>query len=141
MKDNIIFYKNWQDDDLIQLKVVCSSCVATVISDIYVSDLLIDELVYQIKQFLDGNIEYGLWANEEKGDNSTACLSLKFIKKDKLGHIVIEAFAEVDDGGKYSEHNCCFFVSTEYGMLMTFCERLVCLKNKPAGYKIQLNYS
>ena len=141
MKDNITFYKNWQDNDLIQLKVVCSSCVATVKSVIYVSDSLIDELICQIKQFLDGNIEEGLWANEEKGNDSTACLSLKFLKKDKLGHIIIEVFAEVDDGGEYAEHNCCFFVGTEYGLLMNFCESLACLKNNPAGYKIQLNCS
>lgn len=141
MDDNIKFSKIWQDNDAIELKVVCSSSVATVTSKIYVSDSLIDELICQIKQFLDGNSEEGLWANEDKGNASTACVSLRFFRKDKLGHIVIEVFAELDDGGDYTEHNCCFFISTEYGLLMNFCESLVQLKKNPVGYEIQLNCS
>ena len=139
MKDNIIFSKIWEDDDIIELKVECSSSVATISSQIYVSDSLIDELICQIKQFLDGNIEEGLWANEDKGNDSTACVSLRFFSKDKLGHIIIEVFAELDDGGNFTEHNCCFFVGTEYGLLMSFCESLVCLKTHPVGYEIRLN--
>lgn len=133
MKDNIIFSKIWEDDDIIELKAVCSSSVATITSKIYVSNPLIDELIFQIKQFLDRNIEEGLWANEDKGNDSTACLSLRFFSKDKLGHIIIEVYAELDDGGNYAEHNCCFFVGIEYGLLMNFCESLVCLKNYPVG--------
>lgn len=141
MEDNIILSKIWEDNDVIELKVVCSSSVVTTISKIYVSDPLIDELIYQIKQFLEGNNEEGLWANEDKGNDSTACVSLRFFRKDKLGHIVIEVFAELDDGGDYAKHNCCFFVGTEYGLLMSFCESLVRLKNNPIGYEIQLNCS
>ena len=139
MKDNIIFSKIWEDNDVIKLKVVCSSSVATITSQIFVSQALIDELICQIKQFLNGNIEEGLWANEDKGNDSTACVSLRFFNKDKLGHIIIEVFAELDDGGNFTEHNCCFFVGTEYGLLMNFCEKLVCLKNHPAGCEIRLN--
>lgn len=139
MKDNIIFSKTWEDDDIIELKVKCSSSVATISSKIYVSDSLIDELICQIKQFLDGDIEEGFWANEDKGNDSTACLSLRFFKKDEQGHIIIEVFAELDDGGKFTEHNCCFFIGTEYGLLVSFCERLDCFKNHPVGYKICLN--
>ena len=139
MKDNIIFSKIWEDDDIIELKVECSSSVATISSQIYVSDSLIDELICQIKQFLDGNIEEGLWANEDKGNDSTACVSLRLFSKDKLGHIIIEVFAELDDGGNFTEHNCCFFIGTEYGLLMSFCKSLVCLKNHPVGYEIRLN--
>lgn len=139
MKDNIIFSKIWEDIFAIQLKAVCSSSVATITTEIYVDDDLIDELIFQIKQFLDGNIEEGLWANEEKGDNSTACLSLRFFNKDKLGHINIEVYAELADGGNYSEHNCCFFVETEYGLLMNFSEHLDRLKNRPVGFEVRLN--
>lgn len=45
MKDNIIFRKTWQDDDVIELTVVCSSPIITATSEIYVSDSLIDELI------------------------------------------------------------------------------------------------
>lgn len=141
MKDNIIFNKMWEDDDLMRLGVVCSSPVAMASSMIYVNDSLIDELIYQINQFLDGTVEEGLWANEIRGDDSTACVSLRFFKKDALGHINIEVYAELDDGGTYAEHNCCFFVETEHGLLMNFCKKLANLKILPAGYEIQLSYS
>lgn len=139
MTDNIIFSKIWEDYCMMQLKVVCSSSVATVTSKIYVSDDLIDELIFEIEQFLDGNIEEGLWSNGHKGNRSTACVLLRFLNKDKQGHINIEVFAELDDGGKYTEHNCCFFVGTEHGLLMSFCKRLVHLKSQPVGFEIRLH--
>ena len=139
MKDNIIFKKIWEDNDLMELRVVCSSPVAATISEIYVSNFLIDELAGQIKQFLQGTREEGLWANEDRGNDSTACVSLRFFRKDKLGHIMVEVFAELDDGGDYGKHNCCFFVHTEYGLLMEFCSKLAKLQTNPVGYEIQLN--
>ncbi len=139
MNDNILLRKIWQDDELIQLKVVCSSCVATATTKIYVSNSLIDDLIYQIKQFLNGYIDEGLWANEDKGNTTTACVSLRFLKKDKLGHILIEVFIELDDGGDYTKHNCCFFVGTEYGLLMHFCDKLAQLKESPEDCEIQLH--
>lgn len=140
-EDNIIFSKLWQDNDVIALKAVCSSPVATITTKIYVSNPLIDELIGQIEPFLHGDVKEGLWSNEDRGNDSTACLSLRFLRKDRLGHIITEVFAELDDGGDYTRHNCCFFVNTEYGLLMNFCERLVQLKDNPAGCEIQLNYS
>ena len=141
MKDNIIFRKVWEDADLMELKIICSSSVAAAISEIYVSNSLIDELAAQIKQFLQGTREEGLWANESRGNGSTACVSLRFFRKDKLGHIIVEVFAELDDGGDYAKHNCCFFVNTEYGLLMEFCNKLVKLKINPVGCEIQLNHA
>ena len=39
MKDNIILRKIWQDDDVVELTVVCSSPIITATSEIYVSDM------------------------------------------------------------------------------------------------------
>lgn len=139
MNDYIDVCKLWQDNDLIQLRIVCSSQVITASAQIYVSDFLIDDLIIQIKQFLNGNVKEGFWANEEKGNNSTACVSLRFLHKDKLGHILIEVFMELDDGGDYSSHNCCFYLNTEIGLLTTFCERLSQLKQKTSGIRLVLN--
>lgn len=66
MKDNIIFRKIWQDDDVMELTVECSSPIITATSEIYVSDSLIDELISEITRFRNGNKE-GFWANEERG--------------------------------------------------------------------------
>lgn len=139
MHDNITLKKLWQDDEVIQLRVMCSSSVAMAISEIYVSDSLIDKLIYQINQFLNGNVEEASWENESRGDTSTACVAFRFLKKDRLGHVFIETFMELDDGGKYTEHNSCFFVNTEYGLLMKFCESLTKLKTDYANYEVCLN--
>ncbi len=138
--DYIDIHKLWQDNELIQLKIVCSSEIITASAKIYVSDSLIDDLIYQIRQFLNGQVMESFWANEKKGDNSTACVSLRFFHKDKLGHVLIEVFMELDDGGNYSSHNCCFYLNTEIGLLTTFCERLPQLKEKTSGIRLVLNH-
>lgn len=139
MNDNIILKKIWQDNELMQLKVICSSSVVTTSSKIFVSDSLLDELIHQINLFLDGRVEEGLWANEDRGNSTTACVSLRIIKKDKLGHVLVEVFVELDDGGDYTKHNCCFYINTELGLLMNFCNGLSQLKKNVAGFEIQLN--
>lgn len=139
MIDYIDIYKLWQDNELIELKVVCSSAVITASAKIYVSDSLIDDLIYQINQFLNGQAVESFWANEQRGDDSTACISLRFLHKDKLGHVLIEVYMELDDGGNYSSHNCCFYLNTEIGLLTRFCERLPQLKQKTPEVKIVLN--
>ena len=139
MNDNICIQKLWQDSELIQLKIVCSSAVITATTKIYVSDYLIDELICQINQLLYGQGKESFWANEKRGNHSTACVSLRFLHKDKLGHILIEVFMELDDGGDYSSHNCCFYLNTEMGLLERFCKRLPMIKQNSLGAQINLN--
>lgn len=139
MNDDIIFKKIWTDNDIIEVVVICSSSVITVTSKIYVSNSLIDELIYQIRQFLDESIEEGMWENEDRGNDSPACISFRFLKKDRLGHIIIEVYAEIDDGGGYTNHNCCFYINTEHGLLLNFCDDLIKMKNCPEGFEICLN--
>lgn len=52
MEDNITLRKIWQDDDVMELTVECSSPIITATSEIYVSDSLIDEFFrnYEISQ-------------------------------------------------------------------------------------------
>lgn len=64
---------------------------------------------------------------------------MRFFKKDRQGHFIIEVFAELQDGGEYEKHNCCFYVNTEYGLLMNFCNRLERIKQRKIGYIIELN--
>ena len=48
---------------------------------------------------------------------------------------------ELDDGGDYSNHNCCFFVNTEIGLLEKFKNELTHIKHQPPGVEIVLNQS
>lgn len=46
---------------------------------------------------------------------------------------------ELDDGGSYSSHNCCFYLNTEIGLLEKFCEKIPTLKQNLLGIKVVLN--
>ena len=139
MKDYMSIQKLWYDYDLTQLEIVCSSTVITASAKIYVTDALIDDLIQQIEQFLNGRVAESYWTNEERGDNSTICVSLRFLPKDKLGPVLIEVYMELDDGGSYSSHNCCFYLNTEIGLLAKFCEKIPMLKHELMGIEIVLN--
>ena len=66
-------------------------------------------------------------------------VSLNFLHKDKLGHLLVEVYMELDDGGKLSIHNCCFYINTEVGLLTEFCERLPRLKKGSLEATVVLN--
>ena len=137
--DNIIFEKIWEDGELMELKAVCLSPFITSLSKIYVTDRLLEDLVLQINKFLDRSVKEGFWANGERGDKTAECLELRFLWKDKAGHIFIEVYAELNDGGSYSKHNCCFYVETEFGALLKFSKRIESLANNDVGYSVELN--
>ena len=103
------------------------------------TDSLIDELFRQITRFLSGEVEECRWANKERGDNSTACLSLRFLRKDRLGHVLAEVYMELDDGGEFNDHNCCFYINTEYGLLQRFRDQLPKLKQPELFSVVRLN--
>lgn len=140
MKDNIILRKVWMNNDMAEVEVICSSSMATAVSKIYVCDEIIDELRREIDLFLRGCMKEGFWISGEFGNDSTACVSFRFIRKDRQGHIWVEVFMELDDGGGFDTHNCCFYVNTEYGMLMNFCKSLHYLKTNPTGFELRLNH-
>lgn len=114
MDDYLSIQKIWQDTDFAEFEITGSSPVITAKTAVYMTDSLIDELFRQITRFLSGEVEECRWANKERGDNSTACLSLRFLRKDRLGHVLAEVYMELDDGGEFNDHNCCFYINTEY---------------------------
>ena len=138
MNDNIVFRKMWQDGELIEIKAICSAETIIATTSIYVSYSLIDDLIYAISLFLSGS-EERFWENEKKGNDTTTSLSFQFLNKDRLGHILIEVFMEIDDGGDYTKHNCCFYVNTETGLLKRFCDRLPYLKQESCDFEVVLN--
>lgn len=139
MRDYIAIQKLWYDNDLVQLAIVCSSAVITASAKIYVTNALIDDLVQKIKHFLNREVTESDWSNEKIAGHSITCVSLRFLPKDKLGHILIEVYMDLDDGGSYSSHNCCFYINTEIGLLEKFCKKLPTLKRELLGIKVVLN--
>ena len=132
MDDYLSIQKIWQDTDFAEFEITGSSPVITAKTAVYMTDSLIDELFRQITRFLSGEVE-------EWGDNSTACLSLRFLRKDRLGHVLAEVYMELDDGGEFSDHNCCFYINTEYGLLQRFRDQLPKLKQPELFSVVRLN--
>ena len=130
MDDYLSIQKIWQDTDFAEFEITGSSPVITAKTAVYMTDSLIDELFRQITRFLSG---------KERGDNSTACLSLRFLRKDRLGHVLAEVYMELDDGGEFSDHNCCFYINTEYGLLQLFRDQLPKLKQPELFSVVRLN--
>lgn len=141
MGDYMTIQKIWLDADFAQFAVECSSAAITARGKIYATDAMIDQLNLHLRQFLQGQVKEVTWANEEKGDNSTPCLLLRFFHKDALGHIGVEVYLELEDGGDYSSHNCCFYLSSEIGLLDTFCNQLPRLQQKVLPVTVTLNGS
>lgn len=139
MTDYILIEKIWQDIFCYQVNITCAANHIIASNDVYITDDSIDALFCGLSNFIKNHSEDFFWQNGEKGDSSTACISLKFMQKNDLGHILIEVYMELDDGGNYSRHNCCFFVNTELGLLESFCKKLPNLKKERLGVKIQLN--
>ena len=139
MNDNIIITRLWQDVDFFQIEIECKTELIVVRGRVYTTYILIDDLYDKIGTFLSGNVNSICWQSGTKGDLTTPCLMLKFLHKDQLGHILIEIFMEIDDGGQPSTHNCCFYLNTEIGLLYQFRENLLNLKTPKLGISILLN--
>ena len=141
MKNIIEIVKIWQDDaePFFQLEITACSEIITAKSCIYSTNDMIDELEKKLQLFISNNEPEVFWQLGEKGDATTPSVSLKFFRASSSGRICVEVYMELDDGGKYSEHNCCFYVKTELGLLEKFYNRLPKLKEPQLNYPITLN--
>lgn len=138
MSDYISIKKVWQDIDLIKITFECKTKHIYVNNDYYTCFENIDNLLQGLNCFLFGHQSQFFWENGERGNNSVSCFSLNFSYKDSCGHILIEVFMEIDDGGSLEKHNCCFFVSVEFGQLSEFYNKLHNFRESVAGTTIVL---
>ena len=139
MVDNIIITRVWQDIDFFQIEVQCKSEFIVATEKVYTTDTLIDDLYSKLELFLSGKSKTVCWQNGIIGDSTTPCIKLEFFNADKVGHVLVEVFMEIDDGGALSTHNCCFYLKTEIGLLYQFKEKLQNLKKPQLGVQIVLN--
>lgn len=138
MKNNIIMERIWQDDYFFEISLHCISKSITASTEIYITDSNIDDLYNKINEFIKYPQTEILWQCGEFGDHSTPSVSFNFIPIDSLGHIQIEIFMELNDGGKLRKHNCCFYVNTNIGDLYNFSNILKKIKQPIIGTRITL---
>ena len=138
MADNLIITRLWQDIEFFQIEIECKTELIAVRGKVYTTDDLIDDLCNKIEAFLSGYMDSTCWRNGMRGDTTTPCIAFHFSHKDELGHVLIEVFMEIDDGGTLSTHNCCFYINTEVGLLYQFKENLPKLKAPQLGIRVSL---
>lgn len=128
----------WEDVDFFEIEVIAQSEIISASVRSYTTEASINELALRLATFAQKIDDRYIWENGDKGDDSTPYVSLEFWCEDKLGHIVIEVYMELDDGASYNKHNCCFFVKTDAGLLNSFGKSLVLLNEQGIGKKIAL---
>ena len=122
--NNIIIKKNWQDEQIVELQVTCVSDRITATTEVYSTIRSLEDLANRLGQIINGELREAFWECSEKGEGTTPYLSLRFETVDMRGHIRIEVFMELDDGGEPNKHTCCFYVKSELGLLESFHSRL-----------------
>jgi len=129
----------WEDIDFFEIEVTAQSELICAKVKSYTTEVSIIELASRLADFPRNFSDNYIWKNGEKGDSATPFVSFEFWCEDELGHIIIEVYMELDDGGSLAKHNCCFFIKTEIGLLNSFGKALNLLKKQGIGEKITLN--
>lgn len=137
--DNLSIGRVWEDADFFEIEVVAQTKLISANVRSYATAATINELAQHLAIFPQKLDDKYIWENGTKGDDSTPFVSLEFWCEDKLGHITIEVYMELDDGASYNKHNCCFFIKTEAGLLNSFGKSLVSVSERGIGKKIMLN--
>ena len=141
MQHYIKIKKIWQDEieDFFSIQMVARSKVIWAQAHVYATSETIDDLLNKLNGFISSNAGEALWENGVTVGETPVPLSLKFLRKDKLGHVLVEVYMELDDGRTLGGHNCCFYVETDLGLLEKFHKRLHLLKLPDLEIEITLN--
>lgn len=136
--DNIFIKKNWEEDNLLELKVKARSKFVNAYQYCYIqrNDLQIigDTIVdYVQKNNRDCYVVFG-----EKKGNYTPAFSLQFLQTDKSGSVQVEVDIEIDDNDSRC-HRCTFYVYSELGLIEQFGKGLTQLSNDNNIMEIELN--
>lgn len=129
----------WEDCNFFEIEVCARSELISAKVRSYTDKRSITELASHLQTFPKAYGDRYKWENGGKGSGSTPFVSLEFECADRLGHIVIEVYMEIDDGGNYDKHNCCFFIETDPGLLNDFGKSLLSLNREGIGRKAVLN--
>ena len=142
MEDFITVEAVWQDEaySLYRWEITASSPLITAVTTVYIDTQQIQELEKTISDYLENRVSEICWeVGDKRAIFAGSYVSFRFCEKDKHGHVRIEVWMGLEDGKNLFEHNCCFYVNTELGLLDTFCRRLKSMRYAEVGKKISLN--
>lgn len=141
MVDILSLERVWEDRNFFEIEVLAQSESVCAKARSYVTPEAILELSAALASFPQSENDRYYWECGTKGDESTPFVSLEFWCEDQLGHVLIEVYMEIDDGGSLCKHNCCFFIRTNVGELNSFGKRIRSLCKEGTGTIIVLNHN
>ena len=137
MQDNLSFEKIYQDDCLIELKILASSEYVFAYQNCYIEDKDLKDIAEKICNYVNNYQEACYLEFGHKKGNYTPAFAMKLLPTDHFGHVKIEVDIEIDDNDTRA-HRCCFYVNSELGLVERLGKGLKELDKKPIGEKIFL---
>lgn len=136
--NNIKIEKNWEDSNLLEIKVSAKSKYISASQLCYIENTDLEIIGNRIKEFSfkfndSCYIEFG----KKEGD-FTPAFSLNFSPADVTGKIKIEVDMEIDDNDE-RKHRCCFYLDSEIGLIEQFANELIQMSTQNNIDEISLN--
>ena len=139
MADYLEFQKTGTDEQFMLLTVTGSAQYIRATSRIYVTDQMLSELHQEMEAFLSEQDLEGYWENDVPGIGGPPCVTLRFLPQDAMGHVLVEIYMELNDGGDFLTHNCRFYIHTDRTKLQAFASALENFRNPQDGASILLS--
>lgn len=133
MTDNIIFTRIWEDDYFFEANIQFITNTITVSCDLYLNDLMVDELSDGINDIVVGSKKTYAWNVGIADSVDSPRLTMEFAEQDKHGRVVLRADLKNEEGVTAT-----FGMNTELGLLHSFANRIRRLKTASVGEKIAL---
>ena len=135
--DNIKIQKVYDNDGLIELKLIAYSELICATQMCYIQDVSLLSNASIIKNYSQKNASVYVEFGYKKG-NYTPAFSLDLAKRDMRGHVKIEVDIEIADNDE-RRHRCLFYVESDLGSIERFGIALSNLVNAEIDTEIELH--
>src|SRR5699024_1700027 len=138
--DNITIRKNWEEDNLLELKIKAKSKFVNAYQYCYIQGNDLQNIGETIIDYVQQDKQECYEEFGKKSGNYTPACSLQFLQTDKSGHVQIEVDIEIDDNDARS-HRCTFYVNSDLGLIEQFGKGLTHISKDNKMTEIALNKS
>lgn len=134
--DNISIKKIWEDNDFFEVEFIAHSKYVNAKVNLYLSSKIIIQIQSNITDFLYHKKKCSIELGGSSNENYITALKMEMLIK-PTGHIVIDTKIILDDDAS-PQHECNFYIKTEYGILEKFSDNLSMLSNGEIGTRVML---
>ena len=138
MRDNIVIKKVWEDGDLLELNITCSSEFVSASQNCYIQSSALTMLSKKLESAIITFSKGCMLRFGKNGAEYTPSFSMELYEISRTGHVTLEVTIEIDDNSPRG-HKCVFFVRSELGLLEKFAHSLASLSDRSIDTAIRLN--